>query len=172
MLLLWFILNPNVKKKWFTTEYALDCNHVSIPSPLHFGQLCNWEHVNYGDEYGIKTPQDFNFYTAEKALNWLKTKITKIEEKLNETVKKYCLKLNAYKLLTRNDLLLGMSTKESISVRRYCELGLKTDVHYRGFWYEKLTVVSSVAAKSVCCRKVSVIRGCPLPIRRFHGRCS
>lgn len=91
------------------------------------------KHVNYGDEYGIKTPQDFNFYTAEKALNWLKTKITKIEEKLNETVKKYCLKLNAYKLLTRNDLLLGMSTKESISVRRYCELGLKTDVHYRGF---------------------------------------
>lgn len=165
MLLLWFILNPNVKKKWFTTEYALDCNHVSIPSPLHFGQLCNWETRQLWRWTRNKNSLGFQFLCS-----WKGTKLA--EEKLNETIKKYCLKLNVYKLLTRNDLLLGMSTKESISVRRYCELGLKTDVHYRGFWYEKLTVVSSVAAKSVCCRKVSVIRGCPLPIRRFHGRCS
>ena len=39
----------------------------------------------------------------KRPLNWLKSKITKIEENLNETVKN-CLKKNVYKFLGRNAL--------------------------------------------------------------------
>ena len=51
---------------------------------------------------------------ASVPLNWIKNKITKIQENFNEIVKN-CLKLNVYKFLTRTNLsslLLGVSAIE------------------------------------------------------------
>ena len=51
---------------------------------------------------------------ASVPLNWIKNKITKIQENFNEIVKN-CLKLNVYKCLTRTNLsslLLGVSAIE------------------------------------------------------------
>ena len=41
MPLLWFVLIRSVKRgDW---PYFFDCIYVSIPAPLRFGHLCNWE---------------------------------------------------------------------------------------------------------------------------------
>ena len=40
---------------------------------------------------GMETLANFYFFGSEKAINWLKNKISKIEEKLKENVK-HCLK--------------------------------------------------------------------------------
>ena len=47
--------------------------------------------INRGGGYGLEIPANFYFYDPEKAINWLKNKINKIEEKLKENVK-HCLK--------------------------------------------------------------------------------
>ena len=54
--------------------------------------------VNCRGGYGLEIPANFYFYGPEKAINWLKNKVNKIEEKLKENVK-HCLKLNIEKLL-------------------------------------------------------------------------
>ena len=46
----------------------------------------------------VFVPANFYFYGPEKAINWLKNKVNKIEETLKENVK-HCLKLNIEKLL-------------------------------------------------------------------------
>ena len=46
--------------------------------------------INRGGGYGLEMPVNFYFYGPEKAINWLKNKINKIEEKLKENVK-HCL---------------------------------------------------------------------------------
>ena len=45
MLLLWFVLILSVKKRWLAmcNRVFYDCIDVSIPAPLCFGHLCNWE---------------------------------------------------------------------------------------------------------------------------------
>ena len=47
--------------------------------------------VNHGGEYGLEISAIFLFYGPEKIIKLTKDEITKIEEKLNETVKQ-CLK--------------------------------------------------------------------------------
>ena len=47
--------------------------------------------ISWGGGYGLKIPANFYFYGPEKAINWLKNKINKIEEKLKDFVKD-CLK--------------------------------------------------------------------------------
>ena len=47
--------------------------------------------INRGGGCGLEIPADFYFYGPQKAINWLKNKINKIEEKLKENVK-HCLK--------------------------------------------------------------------------------
>ena len=47
--------------------------------------------INRGGGYGLEIPANFYFYGRKKAINWLKNKINKIEEKLKENVK-HCLK--------------------------------------------------------------------------------
>ena len=45
MLLLWFVLIHTVKKKWLAmcSGNLYDCIHVSVPAPLRFERLYNWE---------------------------------------------------------------------------------------------------------------------------------
>ena len=43
--------------------------------------------INRGGGYGLEIPTNFYFHGPEKAINWLKNKINKIEEKLKENVK-------------------------------------------------------------------------------------
>ena len=45
MLLLWFVLILAVKKWWLALcKINLhDCMHVSLPTSLRFGHLCEWE---------------------------------------------------------------------------------------------------------------------------------
>ena len=45
MLLLWFVLILSVKKRWLAmyNRILYHCIDVSIPAPLRFGYLCNWE---------------------------------------------------------------------------------------------------------------------------------
>ena len=45
--------------------------------------------VNCRGRYGLEIPANFYFYGPEKAINWLKNKINKIEEKLKENVKHF-----------------------------------------------------------------------------------
>ena len=48
------------------------------------------KHVNQRDEYGVEIPKNFSsniFMDLERPLNWLKNKIPKIEENLNEPAK-------------------------------------------------------------------------------------
>ena len=45
--------------------------------------------INRGGEYGLEIRANFYFYGPEKAINWLKNKINKIEGKLKENVKHY-----------------------------------------------------------------------------------
>ena len=47
--------------------------------------------INPGVDYGFEIPANFYFDDPEKAINWLKNKINKIEEKLKENVK-HCFK--------------------------------------------------------------------------------
>ena len=67
-----------------------DCTLVSISTPLRLDIFATEKCVNHGGEYGLEFPSNFHFYGPEKAtLNWLKNKIKKIEENLNENVKHY-----------------------------------------------------------------------------------
>ena len=45
------------------------------------------KHINREGGYGLEIPANFCFYGPEKAINLLKNKINKIEEKLKENVK-------------------------------------------------------------------------------------
>ena len=48
------------------------------------------KHVNHRDEYGLVIPTIYNpyiFMDLKRQLDWRKSKITKTEENLNETVK-------------------------------------------------------------------------------------
>ena len=46
--------------------------------------------VNRAGGYGFEIPARFRFYGSKKARQWLETRLTKIEEQLNESVN-YCL---------------------------------------------------------------------------------
>ena len=89
MLFLWFVLILTINEKWLS-EYNRNfdyCIHVSIPIPLLWTSL-QLEHMPT-----IETNTEWkslHFHGPEKPLNWLnwlKIKITKIEENLNKTVK-------------------------------------------------------------------------------------
>ena len=43
--------------------------------------------INRGGGYGLEIPANFYFNGPEKAINWLKNKINKIEKKLKENLK-------------------------------------------------------------------------------------
>ena len=43
--------------------------------------------INRGGGYGLEIPANFYCYGPEKAINWFKNKINKIEKKLKENVK-------------------------------------------------------------------------------------
>ena len=47
--------------------------------------------INREGGYGLEIPANFYFYGPEKVINWLKNKVNKKEDKLNENVKQ-CLK--------------------------------------------------------------------------------
>ena len=67
---------------------------TEICNPLRvLGHICNWETRHHESEYGLEIPANFVFLWTRKGhyLQWLKNKITKTEENLNQTVK-YCLK--------------------------------------------------------------------------------
>ena len=68
-----------------------DCIHISIPVPLRvwtFLQLENTSTIETNTDW--KYLHIYNLYIfmdLKRLLDWLKSKITKIEENLNETVK-------------------------------------------------------------------------------------
>ena len=65
-----------------------DCIHISIPFPLRFEHLCNTSTITTNADW--KSLQIYNpyiFMDLKRPLNWLKSKITKIKESLNETIK-------------------------------------------------------------------------------------
>ena len=41
--------------------------------------------------YGLEVPSSFYFYGPEKAINWMKIKLSRVQDKLKENIK-YCLK--------------------------------------------------------------------------------
>ena len=43
--------------------------------------------VNRGAGYGLEIPSSFYFYVSEKAINWMKVKISRAQDELKENVK-------------------------------------------------------------------------------------
>ena len=97
-----------VKEKWLSmyNRNLHDCIHISIPVKLRFEHLSNWKTrspqrwIRIWNRYKFTIPI---FIDLKRPLNWLKSKITKIEENLYETVN-HCPKWNVYKFIARNDL--------------------------------------------------------------------
>ena len=68
---------------WTCAEkYLQDRIHVFIPTKL-------WCRRAAG--YGLEVPSSFYFYGPEKAINWMKIKLSRVQDKLKENIK-YCLK--------------------------------------------------------------------------------
>ena len=81
--------------------------------------------INRGVGYGLEIAANFYFYELEKAINWLKNKINKMEEKLKENLK-HSLKLNIEKGLIRIFLTLisGRVRFRKVTSRGKCQSGL------------------------------------------------
>ena len=84
MLFLWLILILMVKK-WLSMykRNLHGCIHISYI-------FATGKHVNHRDKYRLETAtnlQSLHFMDLKRLLNWLKSRITKIKEILNQTVK-------------------------------------------------------------------------------------
>ena len=88
-MLLLFALDLTAKKRWLVlcNRNLHDCIYVSIPAPLRFGRICNWETRQPWRSIRTGIPAIFLFYGPEKILKLATNEITKIEENLNETIK-------------------------------------------------------------------------------------
>ena len=140
MLLLWCVLILIVKKGGWPCATKISM----IVSCFHSCTIVLWKSLQLGKVSTMEGNTDwkslriFIFMDLKSPLNWLETKIKKIEENLNETVK-HCLKQNVHKFLTKNNLY-GLL---------FCVFAIGRSV---------LGGEKSVLEKSGRCRKVSAVK--------------
>ena len=85
MLLLWCVLILNVKKVAWPCPIE---SSLIVSMFLSLTQCASGKHANHEGEYGLEiTAVFFHLDGTEKTIRLAKNEITKIEEKLNETVK-------------------------------------------------------------------------------------
>ena len=150
-----FRTNSTVKKKWLSmyNRTLHGCMHISIP-------IAHWISLQLEKTSTIETNKDWTslqiynpyiFMDLKRPLNWLKSKITKIEENLNEIIKHYpkmytFLDVLRFRLSFPRSLLfyfldsVHLQCKKCLTLEVYaikrlsrgsCESGPKNDVHYR-----------------------------------------
>ena len=92
MLFLWFVLVFTLTESGCpcTTEISMIVSIFISLSHYALEIFAIGKLVNHREEYGLVIPtnlQSLHFIDLKRPLNWLKSKIIKIEENLNETVK-------------------------------------------------------------------------------------
>ena len=106
-MLLWLVLTLTVKERWLDmcNRNLHDCIRVSIPALLRFGHLCNWVAPQTWRWIRTGNPSQFSFLWTWKGhkTGW-KNEVTKVKEKINETVKHCLSKINVL-----HGLFLGVS---------------------------------------------------------------
>ena len=78
-----------IVKKWWLGMCQRTCSRLYLCSyPYHcaLAIFLTGKRINRGGGYGLEIPANVYFYDPKEAINWLKNKIYKIEEKFKENV--------------------------------------------------------------------------------------